>query len=137
MRQQELLAIRPALYLPETETGTLEHFQNTSLRPILKYQHHLLVLLFKNHIKKRKNVFFKLTEIEKLSYIEQVIKMDLSFKNRLMGIIIGHFIHEELMFFTAHETELSRRLTDLLVQRLQSATKDFTIFATENNVSQR
>jgi hypothetical protein len=125
MRNEQLLSIRPALNVSETDAGTPEHFQNTSLRPILKYQHDLLVLLFKNYIEKRKNVFHQLTKTQKIGYIEQMIKTDLTFKNRLFGLVIGHFTYEEFRVFTIHETELLRRLTDLLVQRLQSVVTEF------------
>ena len=125
MRNQELLSIRPILQLPLTETGITESFQNTTLRPILKYQHDLMVLLFKNYIKKRKNAYFKLSPLQKLDYIQQAVKTDVAFKNRLAGLIIGHFTNEEFLTFSENETELLRRLTDLIVQRLQSAIQDF------------
>jgi hypothetical protein len=41
-------------------------------------------------------------------------------KNRLLGILIGHFTADEFVFFSQNEAELTRRMTDLLVQRLQS-----------------
>ena len=125
MRNQELLSLRPILQLPLTETGVTEYFQNTTLRPILKYQHDLMVLLFKNYIKKRKNAYFKLSPLQKMDYIQQAVKMDVAFKNRLAGLIIGHFTNEEFLTFSENETELLRRLTDLIVQRLQSAIQDF------------
>jgi hypothetical protein len=124
MRDQEVLSLRPTLNLPETESGIIESFQNKSLRPILKYQHDLLVLVFKNQMKIRKNAFFKLPSLQKEAYIEQTIRADSNFKNRLVGLVIGHFTSEEFSIFSENETELSRRLTDLLVQRLQSAIKD-------------
>jgi hypothetical protein len=125
MRNEQILSLRPSLNLPETETGVQEHFQNTTLRPILKYQHDLLVLIFKNYIEKRKNAFHALTKPQKLSYIEQAVKTDLKFKNRLFGVIIGHFTSIEFAVFSENETELLRRLTDLLVQRLQSSKDNF------------
>ena len=64
MRNQELLSIRPNLSLPVIETGVIEQFQNTTLRPILKYQHDLLILHFKNYIIKRKNVYAKMTPLQ-------------------------------------------------------------------------
>ena len=120
MRNQELLSIRPNLSLPDTETGMIEQFQNTTLRPILKYQHDLLILHFKSYIIKRKNVYDKMTPLQKMDYIQQAVKMDIAFKNRLVGLVIGHFTNEEYIFFSENEGEFLRRLTDLIVQRLQS-----------------
>ena len=120
MRNQELLSIRPNLSLPDIETGMIEQFQNTTLRPILKYQHDLLILHFKNYIIKRKNAYDKMTPLQKMDYIQQAVKMDIAFKNRLAGLVIGHFTNEEYIFFSENEGELLRRLTDLIVQRLES-----------------
>ncbi len=125
MRTQQILSLRLNLQLPVTETGIYEHFQNTTLRPILKYQHDLMVLLFKNYIEKRKNAYFKLTPLQKLDYIQQAVKTDVAFKNRLVGLVIGHFTIEEFIIFSENETELLRRLTDLIVQRLQSIVQNF------------
>ena len=125
MRNQQVLSLRPVLQLPLTEAGILEYFQNTTLRPILKYQHDLMVLLFKNYIKKRKNAYFKLTPLQKFDYIQQAVKTDVALKNRLAGLIIGHFTDDEFITFSENETELIRRLTDLMVQRLQSAINEF------------
>lgn len=41
-------------------------------------------------------------------------------KNRLLGIVMGQFTIEEYAFFAKNEAELTRRTTDLLVQRLIS-----------------
>ena len=55
-----------------------------------------------------------------LAFIAQIIKSDMKLKNRFIGIIMGHFTIEEFAFFAENEAELMRRMTDLLVQRLQS-----------------
>ena len=125
MRNQQVLSLRPVLQLPLTETGISEHFQNTTLRPILKYQHDLMVLSFKNYIEKRKNAYFKLSTLQKLDYIQQAVKTDVALKNRLVGLIIGHFTDEEFITFSKNEIELLRRLTGLIVQRLQSMGQNF------------
>lgn len=125
MRNQEVLSIRPQLHLPDTDMGVAEKFQNHTLRPILKYQNNLLVLVFKSHIVKRKNAFLELTPLQKLDYIVQSVSNDVMLKNRLVGVLMGHFTSEEFQIFVEHETELMRRLTGLLIQRLQSAIKDF------------
>ncbi len=54
-------------------------------------------------------------------FIAHNVKSDLKFKNRLIGTLIGHFTAEEFAFFADNEAELTRRMTDLVVQRLQSA----------------
>ena len=120
MRDTQLTELRPHLPLSTEGSTAIEAFQNTTLRPILKLQHDLLVTVFKHYIIFRKNAFDQLPQRDQPQYIENSIKTDLKFKNRLVGIIIGHFTLEEYAFFQEHETELVRRTTDLIVQRLQS-----------------
>ena len=38
-----------------------------------------------------------------------------------MGVVMGHFTAAEFAIFSNNEAELTRRLTTLLVQRLQTA----------------
>ena len=53
------------------------------------------------------------------------IRKDLKFKNLLVGVITGHFTLEEWTTFTENEGELTKRMTNLLVQRLMSQVKVF------------
>ena len=121
MRENDILSIRPNLDLPVVEDTTfVEQFQNQTLRPILKLQHEIIIEYFNYHIKQRKLPFETLSRAKKSSFIIQTIQKDLLLKNQLLGIIIGHFTLPELHFYHAHESELSRRLRDLLTQRITS-----------------
>ena len=121
MREENLLLMRPVLNIETGESSAIEQFQNVALRPILKFQHDLYVALFRNYIEKRKNTFVALSKGQRQAYILASIKDDLKFKNRLLGVAIGHFTVAEFAIFSENEAELTRRFTDLVVQRLQSA----------------
>ena len=92
-RHNDLLKIRPKIKkikdLPNMNDD--ERFQNETIRPILKLQNPLFILVFKNYIQKRKRVFYDLSLDEKMIYIESSIVKDQNFHNSLKGIIIGHF----------------------------------------------
>ena len=90
-------------------------------------QNDLLDAIFKNYIIKRKGVFHKLGEPKRVEYIENSIRKDLKFKNLLVGVITGHFTLEEWTRFIADERELTKRTTNLLVQRLTSQVEVFAI----------
>lgn len=126
-RTTALKNIRPniPIIIDEDATSDAEKFQNRTLRPILKLQHELLIDLFKNYIEKRKGIFHKMREEEKLKYTENSIRKDLKFKNLLLGIIIGHFTAEETVLFFKADNENSRRMTNLIIQRLQSQVLEF------------
>jgi len=116
-------SIRPTITFEKEAEGEFEKFQNELLRPILKMQNDLLLEIFKTHVEKRKGTFDKLSEKEKMVYIDQSVKKDMKFKHYLEGIITGMFTLEEYVRFMGNEEELTKRMMNLLVQRLQSQFK--------------
>ena len=120
-RSELLLSIRPSIpqLVDANATKSAEKFQNSTLRPILKFQNDLLILLFRQYAFKRKNIFYNLSLNDKLNYIKSSIQKDQRFKNLLIGCIIGHFNAQEWKAFAAEENELTRRITTLIIQRLQ------------------
>ncbi len=121
MRDAQLVALRPQIPLDNNQATPIELFQNETVRPILKLQHTLIIAVFKDYITLRKNAFHQMIEAQKMHFIEHSIKTDVKFKNRLLGIVIGHFTEAEYPFFHQYETELTRRITDLIVLRVQAA----------------
>jgi hypothetical protein len=112
--------IRPILTFEIEAQTEIEKFQNEILRPILKMQNDLLIQIFKHYCEKRKGIFDKLSDKDKSIYIEQAIKKDMKFKHYLEGIITGMFTLEEYNNFMENEDELTKRMVNMMVQRLQS-----------------
>lgn len=123
MRDTAIKNLRPPIptIIDKNASSVAEQFQNRTLRPILKLQHDLLIEIFKQYIIRRKGTFHKLSAPKQLDYIESSIRKDLRFKNLLVGVITGHFTLAEWNLFTQEESELTKRMTNLLVQRLQSS----------------
>lgn len=121
-RDQSLKCLRPLIptISQENITSQSEHFQNVTLRPILKWQHDLLIQVFQQYTVQRKNVFHKLSFEKKLEYIENSIRKDLTFRSLLIGIIVGHFTKEEYQIYIHNETELRKRLINMLIERIKS-----------------
>ena len=115
--------IRPILTFEKEAESEFEKFQNEVLRPVLKLQNDLLVEIFKNYLDKRKGTFYKLSEKEQMVYIDQSVRKDMKFKHYLEGVITGMFTVEEYARFMENEEELTKRMINLLVQRLQSQFK--------------
>lgn len=114
------ISIRPTLTFEKEAESEFEKFQNEVLRPILKLQNDLLIEIFKNYCDKRKDTFYKISEKEKAVYIDQSVRKDMKFKHYLQGIITGMFTLKEYTKFLKNEEELTKRMVNLLVQRLQS-----------------
>lgn len=125
MRTQLIQSIRPDLDLDGSQSTPAEQFQNQTLRPILKFQHELLVAAFRAYIDKRHGVFFQMSAKDRVEWIKHSVQKDQSLRNTLTGMVIGHFSLEEWGSFQTNEAEHSRRLIQMLIQRLQSAVESF------------
>ena len=114
-------SIRPEIPGLEPAATPAESFQNEVLRPILKMQHALLVSIFVNYLQRKKVPLAKWTENEQLAWIENGLKKDQRLRQLLLGTIIGHFTLDEWEQYQTQESELARRIIQMLNQRLQSA----------------
>ncbi|MBC7408539.1 MAG: glyoxalase [Arcicella sp.] len=122
-REETIKLLRPTINVEKEAESEFEIFQNEILRPILKLQNDLLNEIFRTYISKRKGAFYKFSEKEKVAYINQAVRKDMKFKHYLEGIITGMFTLDEYVKFMENEDELTKRLINLLVQRLQSQFK--------------
>jgi ribosome-binding factor A len=121
MREKNIILIRPLLNLPSVEDTTpIESFQNQTLRPILKFQHEIINLQFKYHIRQRNTPFETLPNASREKAIILILQKDLALRNQLFGMIVGLFTCSELQFYLENEPELSKRMRDLLTQRIAS-----------------
>ena len=102
------------------DTLSEESFQNTTLRPILKFQNDLFLQVFINYAIKQKGLFFTLSPDKKEKYIENVIQKDIKFRNALKGIIIGLFSVEEYLIYIKNSSSLNKRMMTLLIERYRS-----------------
>ena len=97
-----------------------EFFQNSVIRPITKLQNDLLVAVFKNYVRKHKNVFYDLSIEKRLDYIENAIHKDMKFRNSLKGMIIGQFTIEEYELYTQNSSALNKRMMNIVKDRIKS-----------------
>lgn len=121
-RSTNLKAIRPTIASAQVRDNmsTEERFQNETLRPIIKMQNHLLIVVFKNYITKHKNVFYDLSLNKQLDYIENAIHKDMKFRNSLKGMIIGQFTVEEYQIYIQNSSALNKRMMNIVKERLIS-----------------
>ena len=117
-----LLAIRPNLNSLDKDLNTkeIETFQNDVLRPILKFQNDLLLQIFIDYVKQYKGVFFKLSNHEKMSYIQEALSANQRFRSLILGTIVGLFTLEDYSYYRLNLSELNKRIVALVIKRLQS-----------------
>jgi hypothetical protein len=121
-RDTALILIRPEI--PSAKITALmsgeEYFQNKTLRPVAKLQNDLLVEVFKNYVRKHKNVFYDLSIQKRLDYVENAIQKDIKFRNSLKGIIIGQFTIMEYDVYTQNSSALNKRMMSIVKDRIKS-----------------
>ena len=127
-RTDNLLAIRPIIASAKIydSMSSEELFQNKTLRPIIKMQHNLLLVVFKNYISKRKNVFYELSLEKQLIYIENAIHKDMKFRNSVKGMIIGQFTTQEYTLYIETSSTLNKRMMNIVKERLINSVQLFT-----------
>lgn len=121
-RSTNLLNMRPIITsaVINDVMSAEEHFQNITLRPVIKSQNDLIIAVFKNYIAKHKNVFYELSTQKQLDYIENAIHKDMKFRNSVKGMIIGMFTLEEYERYTLNSSALNKRMMNLVKERLVS-----------------
>lgn len=126
-RNKGLLGIRPVIEGIQLQENMSfdEKFQNITLRPIIKLQHHLLLAVFKNYIQKHKNVFSQLSLEKRMAYIENAIQKDTKFRNSVKGMIIGQFTTEEYELYIQNSSALNKRMMNLVKKRLMDSIQLF------------
>ena len=97
-----------------------EVFQNATLRPILKLQNDLIVLIFQNYVNQIKLPFKDFTVEKKMSSIATIISKDIQLQNTLKGIVIGLFTTEEYHYYSKTISIINKRIKAMLIERLQS-----------------
>ena len=102
-----------------------ERFQNQTLRPILKFQNDLLILVMKNYIKKHKTDFNTFSIPKKLIFFENSIQKDIKLRNALKGMIIGLFQTSEYESYIQNSSALNKRMMHLLIERYKSQVQLF------------
>jgi len=121
-RTEELLNLRPKIKSIQQDLNTshLEQFQNDKLRPILKLQHEIVLVLFQSNLFRNKVLFAELKVEEKRSKLDQLFQKNLSFKNQSIGAVIGMLTLDEYTVYTKDRPAHNRRIITMLKQRIMS-----------------
>lgn len=126
-RDTHLVSIRPNISsaLVTANMSKDELFQNQTLRPVIKLQNELILVVFKNYIKKYKNVFYNLSLENKMHYIENAVQKNIKFRNSLKGMIIGQFTLDEYELYIQNSSALNKRIMNIIMERLKDQVQLF------------
>lgn len=126
-RPNDIMRIRPDIgkTISFDQMGPEEKFQNNTLRPIIKLQNPLLLVVFQNYIIKHKGVFYDLSIEKRLAYIENALYKDQKFRNALKGLIIGHFTVKEYKEYSEYSSSINKRMMHMLMERIKDQVEYF------------
>jgi hypothetical protein len=112
-------------YDKSLDSNEIESFQNSVIRPILKFQNQLLNVLVLERITNLNARFNLLSNEEKEAFILSNVKKDIALRNQLIGIVLAFFTLEEFQVFSLYNKELSKRIVEMIVQRVLDQYKYF------------
>lgn len=95
-----------------------ENFQNTVLRQIIKMKNDLFNVHFKTYIASKKIAFKDLGEEKQMDFIDRSFRQDLTLRNELRGIVIGHFTIEEYHQYIKMKGDLNKRIINIIKERI-------------------
>ncbi len=119
--EEAILELRPELYLEKMDTMTeVENFQNSTLRPILKMQHNLLL----DFLLQQKNIDSILANRDSKKVFEAQLKSFINqahLKEIFIGMILGLFSREEMKLCFNHSKEINKRIMQMILQRFMDS----------------
>ena len=113
------------IYDKSLDSNEIESFQNSVIRPILKFQNQLLNELVLERVKNLNARFKLLSNEEQEAFILSNVKKDIALRNQLIGIVLAFFTLEEFQFYSHYNKELSKRIVEMIVQRVLDQYKYF------------
>ena len=125
-----LLALRPTITTIEaTEPGTVGYFLHATLRPVLKLQNDLLLLLVADFVRDH-HLRLAPDLAGQQQQLAELLRRNTKLRYSLVGLVTGQFTTAEYAFYRPHRAELNRRLLELAQRRVLDQTAAVAKLAT-------
>lgn len=113
--------LRENLSLPILEnTCETESFQNKVLRPVLKLQNEIYLMLFREYALRKISDFDALKQEQKINFIDQGLQKDNALRNTFIGMTIGMLTSEEIKIYLSDAKSFNKRIMTMLTERIKS-----------------
>ncbi|MDG1516858.1 MAG: glyoxalase [Flavobacteriales bacterium] len=121
-RDKQVVELRPVINTINSELVRTdqEKFQNEVIRPIIKFQHELIVKIFCKYLQKKNIDLASMSKENKVLKITSVFKNDRLLVNELKCIIIAYFTSSEYENYSSMKSEINKRLTQIIKERIHS-----------------
>lgn len=119
-KEDKLLGLREEILTEKSEQTPIEQFQNTTIRPILKYQHSILIVYFSSNVHVQYIVCANYSLLKKQNQLKLFASKQLAFRAQLLGIVTGLFTDDEFEFYLSEKVNLDKRISSMILERFLS-----------------
>ncbi len=119
-KEDKLLGLREEILTKKSEQTPIEQFQNTTIRPILKYQHTILIVFFNANIHVQYIVSANYSLLKKQNQLKLFASKQLAFRAQLLGMVTGLFTEAEFEFYLSEKVNLDKRIASMILDRFYS-----------------
>jgi hypothetical protein len=119
-KEDKLLELREEILTKKSEQTPIEQFQNKTIRPILKYQHTILIVFFNANVHVQYIVSANYSLLKKQNQLKLFLSKQLAFRAQLLGIVTGLFTDAEFEFYLSEKVNLDKRITNMILDRFYS-----------------
>ena len=119
-KEDKLLGLREEILTKKSEQTPIEQFQNTTIRPILKYQHTILIVFFNANVHVQYIVSANYSLLKKQNQLKLFVSKQLAFRAQLLGIVTGLFTDAEFEFYLSEKVNIDKRITNMILERFFS-----------------
>lgn len=127
MSEINIKSLLPVIKFEITESMTdSELFQNTTLRPILKFQSSGLCRLSLLYCYQMNPSFVSLSATKKRKMLNDLLSGNQALRNHLIGMIISFFDKQEWDFYATKQKEINKRILAMIQVRVLENYEKFT-----------
>ena len=119
-KEDKLLGLREEIRTEKSEQTPIEQFQNTTIRPILKYQHTILIVFFNSNVHVQYIVSANFSLLKKQNQLKLFTSKQLAFRAQLLGMVTGLFTDAEFEFYLSEKVNLDKRISNMIIERFFS-----------------
>ena len=121
-RDKLVVKLRPVITSINSELAKSdqEKFQNEVIRPIIKFQHELIIKIFSSYLQKKNIDLTSMSQENRSTKITSIFQNDRSLIIELKCIVVAYFTTSEYELYTSMKSEVNKRLLQIIRERILS-----------------
>ncbi len=121
-RDEQIIKVRPVIDSIDIQlvNSDGEKFQNQVLRPIIKFQHELLIVIFNDYLLSKKIDLESFSDEIRMDKVDVIFKKDKELVSQLKSVIIGFFTSKECEIYFTMKSEINKRMIQIVRERIIS-----------------